>query len=81
MSNHDHASQRRRFSLPLILIGLAAIAAFLVLNGHGYHLLSLLPLLILLACPLMHMFMHHGRGGHNHRERSKSPEVDRNLTP
>jgi hypothetical protein len=26
-----------------------------------------LPWLFLAACPLMHMFMHHGHGGHHHR--------------
>jgi hypothetical protein len=25
-----------------------------------------LPYLILLACPLMHLFMHRGHGGHQH---------------
>jgi len=32
-----------------------------------------LPLLLLLACPLMHIFMHHGHGGHgNHHESGPS---------
>jgi hypothetical protein len=26
--------------------------------------LGVLPFLIFLACPLMHLFMHHGHGGH-----------------
>ncbi|MDD2920638.1 DUF2933 domain-containing protein, partial [Rhodoferax sp.] len=25
-----------------------------------------LPYLLLAACPLMHVFMHHGHGGHDH---------------
>lgn len=80
MSNHN-GSKRRLFSLPLILVGLAAVVAFLVLNGHGYHLLSLLPLLVLLACPLMHMFMHHGHGGHDHSERPEPAQADRSSLP
>jgi hypothetical protein len=61
--------------MPIILIGLAALAAFLILNGHGYHLLSLAPLLIFLACPLMHIFGHHGHGGHAHDETEKPDSI------
>ena len=31
---------------------------------HRAHLYGALPYLLLLACPLMHLFMHHGHGGH-----------------
>ena len=63
MANHVHA--RRRSTKWLIIgIALAALIAFLASYGHGYHLLSLAPLLILLACPLLHMSMHGGHGGH-----------------
>lgn len=51
-----------------------ALAAFLLLGGyllwteHQEHLASLgryWPLLLVLLCPLMHVFMHrHGHGGH-----------------
>lgn len=64
MPDHSHANRRRPVSIPIILIAAAALVIFLILNGHGYHLLSLAPLLILLACPLMHMFGHHGHGSH-----------------
>ena len=36
---------------------------FLVYTGHTAHLLGFAPYLFLLACPLMHFFMH---GGHHH---------------
>jgi hypothetical protein len=42
---------------------LAIALAFLALE-HRAHLLGLLPFLLLLACPLMHLFMHHGHSGH-----------------
>ena len=42
----------------------AIIAAFFVLAEHRAHVLPFLPWLILLACPLMHMFMHGGHGSH-----------------
>ena len=47
----------------------AVILAFYVLREHWGHVFGLLPYLILLACPLMHLFMHHGDQhgpGHNH---------------
>ncbi len=37
--------------------------AYLLLTEHWAHIVPYLPWLILLACPLMHIFMH---GGHNH---------------
>ena len=56
---------RRRFwgsraSLGLIVLG--AIAAFFLLAEHRAHVFGALPFLLLLACPLMHLFMHHGHG-------------------
>ena len=41
----------------------AALAALLIYTGHGPHALNYLPFLIILACPLMHLFMH---GRHHH---------------
>lgn len=38
-----------------------AIALFFLVTEHRAHLLGALPYLLLLACPLMHLFMH---GGH-----------------
>jgi hypothetical protein len=45
------------------LIAFLAIAAFFLVTEHSAHLYGVLPLLFLLACPLMH-FMHHGHRGH-----------------
>jgi len=44
----------------------AAIAAFYLLSEHRAHLLGALPFLLLLVCPVMHLFMHGGHGGHGH---------------
>lgn len=43
---------------------LALIAAFYVLREHWQHVAGSWPYLLLLACPLMHVF--HGHGGHHH---------------
>ena len=42
-----------------------SVLGFLVYEGHGAHLLGLLPYLLILSCPLMHVFMH---GGHHHHD-------------
>ena len=49
------------------LIGFGAIAAYFLLSEHRAHFLGALPYLLLLACPLMHVFMHHGHG-HGHAQ-------------
>ena len=42
----------------------AIIGGFFVSAEHRPHVLPYLPWLIVLACPLMHRFMHGGHGGH-----------------
>jgi hypothetical protein len=49
-----------------VFYGFLLIAGFLLFTEHRAHVLGILPYLFLLACPLMHLFMHHGHGGHGH---------------
>ena len=53
---------RSRYAIGLLVMG--AIATYFLLSEHRAHFLGALPLLLLIACPLMHVFMHHGHGGH-----------------
>lgn len=53
---------RSRYAIGLIVIG--AVAGYFLLTEHLAHVVGALPFLLLLACPLMHVFMHHGHGGH-----------------
>lgn len=55
-----------------VLIGFLLIAGFFLWTEHRAHLLGALPYLILLACPLMHIFMHRGHGGHGGHGGGKS---------
>ena len=48
----------------LVFLAFAGIALFFLLSEHRIHALGWLPLLFLLACPLLHMFHHGGHGGH-----------------
>ena len=59
----------------VLWIGLAAAVAWMFFR-HNAHLGQLLPFLILLACPLMHLFMHHGghHGGAASGGRPDAPE-------
>lgn len=46
-------------------LGLIGAVTYFLLMEHRAHVFALLPYLILLACPLMHIFMHRGhRHGH-----------------
>lgn len=56
----------------------AAIAAFLLLSEHRAHVLGYLPFALLLACPLLHMFMH---GGHGHRHGAAPPAAVQSPPP
>lgn len=46
----------------LVWMVFAIVAGFYLWTEHRDHLLSALPYLLLLACPLMHLFMHRGHG-------------------
>jgi Protein of unknown function (DUF2933) len=65
----------------LVCAVLLVIIGFLLWTEHLAHALGLLPYLLLLACPLMHLFMHRGHGGHgSHRYRERverAPEGER----
>lgn len=48
-----------------VLLGFLAIAGFFLLTEHRAHVLGALPFLLLLACPLLHLFHHGGHGDHD----------------
>ena len=93
MANHDHITHRHgsdsagrdpvrypRLGL-WVFIAFAAIAAVFLLSEHRAHVLGALPFLFLLACPLMHVFMHGGHGGpggrgHDGHGDSSAPNKD-----
>lgn len=43
----------------------ALISAFFLLREHWGHVAGYWPYLLLLACPVMHLFHGHGRRGHH----------------
>ena len=72
MSPHEHSvhedppklarsiTQRARW----IFAAFALIAFVFLVAEHRAHLLGALPLLLLLACGILHLFMHRGHGEH-----------------
>jgi hypothetical protein len=60
----------------VVLLVFLAIAGFYLMTEHTAHVFGALPYLLILACPLMHIFMHGGHGGHGHGSRDDR-EVDR----
>ncbi|MFZ5862332.1 MAG: DUF2933 domain-containing protein [Nitrospirota bacterium] len=63
---HDHASTtRNRWRSGLALIGFLAIGAFFFLSEHRAHAFGILPFVLLLLCPLLHLFGHGGHGRHS----------------
>lgn len=79
MSPHHHPSPgsrpppfwRSRYALGLVVLG--AIALFFLLIEHRAHFFGALPYVLLIASPLLHVFMHAGHGGHDHGSRDETP--------
>ena len=63
---------------PVVIAGLslAIVGAFYLLREHLGHALGALPYLLLLACPLLHLF--HGHGSHEHHP-DKEVEHERRV--
>lgn len=53
---------RWRLRTTWVLIGFLVVAAFFLFTEHTAHVFGVLPYLLILACPLMHLFMHGGHG-------------------
>ncbi len=79
--NHEHrhepdSSKQTKSRAKWVFIGFLVIAAYFLVTEHRAHLSGWLSSygiwLFLLACPLMHLFMHggHDHGGHGSGEAS-----------
>lgn len=68
---HGHVGfWRSRAGVAALVFGV--VAAFFLFSEHRAHALGLLPYVLLLACPLMHLFMHHGLS-HGYRHGGDAP--------
>lgn len=48
----------------LAVTGFLLVVGVLLTTEHRAHVFGFLPFLLLLACPLLHVFLHRGHGGH-----------------
>jgi hypothetical protein len=76
MGTSDVANQRgtNRTAITVGLCAFLAVAAYFLWTEHRAHVIAVMPWLLLLACPVIHLFMHrrHGRHeGHEHRQEGK----------
>jgi DUF2933 family protein len=62
-----------RTPLGATVLGVAVLFALYLTIWHTTHFAQALPFLLLLACPLVHIFMHGSHAGHGpHDERGES---------
>jgi len=63
-----------------VFLGFVLIAGYFLLTEHRAHVVQFLPFVLLLACPLLHMF--HGHGGHGgHGGGDKRAKTDERPGP
>lgn len=79
-SHTPHASQPdsgglRRRAVRGAIVMTALIALFFLLREHWAHLAGSWAYLLLLACPLMHLFHGHGGHGGHHGHGSSAPRT------
>lgn len=60
----------------LVCLAFLGIAGFYLLTEHTAHVFGVVSFLLLLACPLLHLFLHGGHGhdgqaGHEEHERHR----------
>lgn len=71
---HEQPSESRNWLRSrgnILLLLVLGIVGFLLFTDHRAHVFGILPYLLLLACPFMHMFMHRGHGKHGNDRRGQ----------
>ena len=70
-----------RTPIGLVACGFFIVAGFFLLTEHTAHVFGVLPWLLILACPLMHIFMHHGRHGGSGQAPGPKPDEEAEGRP
>ena len=83
MSHHDHTDRESRSGgsfltsrAGIVLLVLLTIAGFLLFTEHRAHVLGVGLFGLLLACPLLHLFMHGGHEGHSGNDNPSRSQRD-----
>ena len=73
--HETHGDDKSQVAAKWVFVGFILIAAYFLITEHRAHVTGWLSSygiwLFLLACPLMHLFMHHGNGDHGSAKASK----------
>ena len=83
MSDATEHTRRSPWRWPVWLACTAflAIAGFFVAMEHRAHLVGVLPYLLLLSCPVIHLLMHRGHHGHRAHVTSERRPADERSRP
>ena len=75
MNQNSTPPSRWRSPLGIFMLLAGAAGLYYLLTEHLSHVGQAIPYLILLACPLMHMFGHHHGGHGSHGGHDNHPQV------
>lgn len=76
MDNQAPSPSRWRSPLGIFMLVAGAAGLYYLVTEHPTHVSQAIPYLLLLACPLMHLFHgHHGRQGHDHGGPKEPPPL------
>jgi hypothetical protein len=62
-----------------VFLGFALVAGYFLFTEHRAHLFGIMPYLLILACPLMHLF--HKHGDHGSHPGNQAPDAKRDTNP
>lgn len=65
MDNNKRGGGRAQAVGKLAFLGFALVAGYFLFTEHRAHVYGALPYILLLLCPIMHLFHHHGHGHHH----------------
>ena len=76
-----HSNSPQQSKAKWVFFGFSLIAGYFLITEHRAHLYGWLSSygiwLLLLACPLMHIFMHHDHGDHSNHSSGKDDSGER----
>ncbi len=73
--------RRRRTAWMTAAVMLAVVGGVYLVQQHWTHLAGNWVYLVLLACPLMHLFIHRGHGGHGSHHARNAERDDHRGPP
>ncbi len=71
----EHRNTWTKMTKPanIALLAFLIVGGFYLVTEHRAHLWGILPFFLILICPLMHLFMHHG---HQHGRATTNEDSD-----